>query len=194
MNVKLNLKDKKSLMHAGIFIAILLIVFQFIYFPKHRQVKKLEAEHKTVKKDIDELYSFIGGQENLKDNIVNMRREMSLLEGAFPFEKEVSNIIKQLNREAKRFKINVVSIKPKNLVMYKDEHGGEIKVSEYFCKCMPLTLKVQSRYQALGEFLMSLEESRLPLVSVERVSIVKSEPSSPNVDTEVELNAFMLGK
>ena len=130
----------------------------------------------------------------LVDNIIDMRRKLAQLENVFPFEKEVSDIIKQLNGEAKRFKVNVVSLKPRNFSIYRDDGGGELKIADYFCKCMPLTLNVRSRYINLGEFLMSLETNRSPMVSVDEVDIERSEDTSPWVEAEIDLTAYILGK
>ncbi len=194
MDIKFDFKNKKSIMNVGIFIFILVILFQFIYFPKHREVKKLQVEHKDTFNEIEELYDFIGGRENLKENIIRVRKELALLENAFPSEKEVSNIIKQLNEEAKRFKVSVQSLKPKNLAIYRDHEGKELKIADYFCKCMPLTLSVEARYQALGEFLSSLEVSRNPMVTIGKIEIEKDKNIAPRITAEVNLNTFILGK
>lgn len=194
MNIKFDAENKKSIVVAGILIMSMALLFQFVYFPKSRELKRLTTEHKDVGRNIDGLYNFIGGRENLKDNIIEKRKELALLEDAFPSEKEVSNIIKQLNEEARRFEINVHSLKPKNLLIYKDNEGKELKVADYFCKCMPLTLNVEGRYQALGEFLRSLEVNRDPMIIIKEVDIEKDGKIAPRLKAEIDLNAFMLGK
>jgi len=194
VNIKFDFKDKKNVMTVGVFIFTVLLLFQFVYFPSHKEVKRLTTEYKDVVKEISGLYDFIGGQENLKENIIRIRRELALLEDAFPSEKDVSNIIKQLNEEARRFKVNVRSLKPKNLLIYKDNEGKELKVADCFCKCMPLTLNVEGGYQALGEFLRSLEVNRNPMIIIKEVDIEKDEKRAPRLKAEIDLNAFMLGK
>ena len=194
MNIKFDAENKKSIVVAGILIMSTALLFQFVYFPKSRELKRLTAEYKDVGKDIDELYNFIGGRENLKGNIIEKRKELALLEQALPSEKGVSNIIKQLNEEAKRFKIDVISLKPRDLFVYKDDKGRELKISEYFCKCMPLRLNIESRYQDLGEFLMSMETSRNPMISIVMVKIEKDKDIAPRIEAMIDLNIFMLGK
>ncbi len=194
MNIKFDIKNRKDIVTGAISLLVAVIVLQFIYLPKHREVKRLSASHKEAKGEIDELYDFIGGQEDMQDNIVDMRRKMALLESAFPFEKGVSDIIKELNREAKRFRVNVVSLKPENFEIYRDHEGGELRIADYFCKCMPLTLNVRSRYINLGEFLMSLETNKSPMVSIDEVSIERNEDMSPWVEAEIDLSAYILGK
>lgn len=194
MKIKFDFKNKKNMMTIGIFVLAILLLFQFIYFPKHREVKRLSAEYKEVVGEISALYNFIGGQENLEENIVRIRRELALLENAFPFEKEVANIIKQLNEEAKYFNVSVSSLKPRNPFIYQDHEGRELKISDYFCKCMPLTLNVEGRYQALGEFITSLEVNRHPMITIEKVDIENDEKITPKVRAEIELNAFILGR
>lgn len=194
MNIKFGLQNKRNLMMGGISIIILVILFQFVYFSKSREVKILDSEYKKIKSDIDELYNFIGGRENLKDNIIKMRNELGLLERAFPSEKEVSNIINELNKKAKHFNVSVVSLKPRNLEIFKGHEGKELKISDCFCKCMPLTLKVESRYRSLGEFLISIETNKMPMVSIEKVDMGKDKNISPSIKADIELTAYILGK
>ena len=95
-----------------ILAGITALFLQFIYFPKVMEVKKLSRENRKTRSDIAEIYNFIGGQENLRDNLIKARDYAAGLENAIPPEKEASNIIKQLNDEARTLKINVISIKP----------------------------------------------------------------------------------
>lgn len=193
MGIKLDLQNRRNITVVGGALLVLVLLFQFIYFPKSRQVERMESEYRGLTREIDELYNFVGGRENLKDNIIRARNELALLEKAFPSEKEVSGIIKGLNKEAERFKVSVRSLKPQNLYIYRDAER-ELKFSGYFCKCMPLVLKVESRYQALGEFLASLEASRAPLITIEEVEIQRDKDIMPDVKAEIELKAFILGK
>ncbi len=194
MNIKFDLENKKGIIIAGIFVFVVALLFQFVYFPKSRQVRRLSSEYKNIKQDIDGLYNFIGTEGNLEENIIERRRDLAILESAFPFEKEVSNVIKQLNDQARHFNVNVISLKPEDLLIYKDHEGKEVKVSDYFCKCMPLTLNVESRYKALGEFLLNLETNRSPIVTIEKVDIKKDEDKAPATKAEIRLTAYILGK
>jgi len=194
MNIKFDAKDKKNIVTGGIILLAVVVTLQFIYLPKHRQVKRLGEEYKEAVKEINDLYNFIGGREDLKDNIISLRKKLTLLESAFPSEKEVSDIIRQLNTEAKRFNVNVISLKPENFTIYKDHEGKELKIADYFCKCMPLTLSVKSRYRDLGEFLMSLETNKSPMISVDEVNIKTNKDISPWVEADIGLTAYILGK
>jgi len=168
MNLIPGFKNRKDMLTMGILIFVVILLFRFAYLPKYREVKRLDAQFKDVAGEINDLYDFIGGRGDLKGNIIRIRKELALFEDAFPPEREVSNIIKQLNKDARRFKINVVSIKPKDIFTYKDLQGKEVKVFDSFCKCMPLVLDVEAGYQAMGEFLSSLELNRNPMITIER--------------------------
>ncbi|MBU1853793.1 MAG: type 4a pilus biogenesis protein PilO [Candidatus Omnitrophica bacterium] len=194
MDIKFIVENKKNIITVGVLVLVVLILFQFVYFPKSKEIKRLAGEYKEIKTDMDDLYNFIGGEADLKDNIIKMREKVDLLERAFPSEQEVSDIIKQLNEKARYFKINVISLKPENIEIYKDHNGREVEISDYFCKSMPLTLRVESRYQALGEFLMSLEMNRTPMISIEKVDIEKDEDIKPKIKAKVDLIAYIIGK
>ena len=175
-------------------MAITGLFLQFVYMPKAIQVKKLDAEYKNTKKGIAELYTFIGGEENLKDNLIKMRNDVAGLENALPSEKEASNIIKQLNDKARTLKINVISIKPGDLVNYTDGKGSQLKVSDYLCKGMPMDLSVEARYQGLGDFLQKIELDRNPMVAVRKVEMWKDVNILPKIRADIELSACVLGQ
>jgi len=189
-----NLGARKNLVFSIIFITAVTLFFYFLYFPKTREVRELGAEYRSIKDGLDGLYTFIGEKDNLKDNIVKMRNDLARLENAFPSEKEVSNIIKYVNNEAKRFNVNVRSLMPKDLYPYKDTAGNNLMIEGCVCKCMPLSLKVEARYQALGEFLESLESVESPVISIEGINVSKDENIKPLISASVEIVGYLLGR
>jgi Tfp pilus assembly protein PilO len=162
--------------------------------PKTGEVKKLNSEYRSTKNSIAELYNFIGGEEKLKDSLIKMRNYVEGLEDAFPSEKEASNIIKQLNEEARAIKVNVVSIKPGDMVNYTDIKGFQLKVFNSVCKGMPMNLSVEARYQAIGDFLEKIELDKKPLISVMKIEMRKDQNLSPKIKAEVGLNVCILGE
>lgn len=186
--------DKKNILTTFILAGLITLFLQFIYFPKVMEVKKLSRENRKTRSDITELYNFIGGQENLKDNLIKAREYASILEKTFPYEKEASNIIKQLNEEARDLKVNVISIKPGDLSRYTDSRGAQLKIFDYLCKSMPITLSVEARYQALGDFLHKIEFDRDPMICVNKVEMRKDVNISPKIRADIELNASVLGE
>jgi len=186
--------DKNKITTLVIFAAITGLFLQFIYLPKANEAKRLGAEYKSMKTGIVELYNFIGGEENLKDNLIKMRDHVSGLEKTFPSEKDASNIIKQLNEEARGLKVSVITIKPGDLSSYTDMKGSQLKVSNYLCKSMPMDLSVETRYQALGDFLNEIEFGRNPMISVRRIEMKKDINILPKIRADIELNACVLGE
>lgn len=185
--------NKNNVLTIFVFAGIAILFLQFIYFPKVRIVKNLSMENKKIKSAITELYDFIGGQENLKDNLIKLRDYAAALEKAFPPEKDASNIIKQLNEEARAIKVNVISVKPGDLSKYTDARGAQLKIFNYSCKSMPINLNVEARYQGLGDFLHKIESGRNPLIRVNKVEIRKDANISPKIRADIELNACVLG-
>ncbi|MDO8603293.1 MAG: type 4a pilus biogenesis protein PilO [Candidatus Omnitrophota bacterium] len=186
--------NKNKVIPIVIFAIVAWFFLQFIYLPKAGEVKRFGAEYRDIKRDIAGLYNFIGGEENLKDNLIKMRDYVKGLEKAFPSEKEASNTIKQLNKEAMSLKVNVISVKPGDLISYTDASGSQLKIFDYLCKSMPLNLSVEARYQALGEFLNKIEFDRNPMISVRKVEIRKDMNMLPKIRADIELNACVLGE
>lgn len=185
---------KKKILIPALVIMITGLFLQFSYFPKARETKQLIVERRKISSDINELYNFIGGEENLKDNMIKMRESVMELEHAFPPEKEVSNIIKQFNEEAKDLKINVISIKPGDVTNYTDSNGSQFKIFDQPCKTIPFNLSVEARYQGLGYFLDRIELNRNPMVSVKKIEIRKDSNISPKIRADIELIAYVLGE
>lgn len=177
-----------------IFTAIVGLFLQFIYLPKANEAKKLGVEYRNMKTGISELYNFIGGEENLKDNLIKMRDYVAGLEKVFPSEKEASNVIKQLNEEARGLNVNVVSVKPGDLVNHTDIKGSQLKVFNSVCKGMPVHLSVEARYQAIGDFLNKINIDRKPMISVRKIEMRKDVNILPKIRADIELNACVLGE
>jgi ribosomal protein S12 methylthiotransferase accessory factor YcaO len=83
---------------------------------------------------------------------------------------------------------------PRNLELYKNQEGRAYSISECTCTGMPLSLKVEARYQALGEFLERLEMNKTPMITIEGVSIYKDEQIKPLIKADVDLVSYLRGK
>ncbi|MEK6733470.1 MAG: type 4a pilus biogenesis protein PilO [Candidatus Omnitrophota bacterium] len=186
--------DKRKILMPAVFIAIIGLFLQFMYFPKIGQARELSLEYRKIRTEINELYNFIGGEEKLKDSMIIMRNHVAELEQAFPSEKEASNTIKQLNEKAVKFKVNVISMKPGDLINYTDVHGSQLKILDQPCKSMPINLSLEARYQSIGDFLEKIELDKKPLISVMRIEMRKDQNLSPKIKAEVGLNACILGE
>lgn len=185
--------NKNKAVTLFILAAIAGLFLQFIYLPKALEVKRLRAEYRNMKLDITELYNFIGGEQALKDNLIKMRHYAAGMEAALPSEKDASNIIKQLNEKAKTLRINVISIKPGDLVNYTDAKGSQLEISGRSCKNMLLDLSIEARYHALGDFLHKMAIDKDPMVLVRKIEMRKDVNILPKIRADVKLSACVLG-
>jgi hypothetical protein len=103
-------------------------------------------------------------------------------------------VIKQLNEEAKGLNVNVISVKPGDLFECKDMRGSQLKIFNYSCKSMPISLSVEARYQALGDFLHKIESDMRPIICVNKVEMRKDMNILPKIRADIELNASVLGE
>jgi len=186
--------NKRNLALAAVLLGAGILLFYFIYLPKVKEVKSLNAEYRGINMELDELYSFLGGEKDLKDNIIKLRAELAKLEKALPREEDVSNALKYISEEAKRFQINVSSVRPGELEPSKDKEGGVIMVADFSCKRIPVKLMLEARYKALGEFLERLETNKSPMITIGGVSINKYEEIKPSIKADINLNIYFLGK
>ncbi|PIW68805.1 MAG: hypothetical protein COW10_00565, partial [Candidatus Omnitrophica bacterium CG12_big_fil_rev_8_21_14_0_65_42_8] len=72
--------------------------------------------------------------------------------------------------------------------------GSQIKIFDYLCKGMPISLSVEARYQALGDFLHKIEFGRDPMICVNKVEMRKDVNILPKIRVDIELNACVLGE
>ena len=186
--------EKNKIITLGILAAITGLFLQLVYLPKAMEVKRLGLEYRKIKIDIAELYNFIGGEDKLKDNLIKMRDYTAGLENALPSEKDASNIIKQLNEKARALRVNVISVKPGDMINYTDAKGLQLKISDYICRSMPIDLSVEARYQAIGDFLNKIEVDKDPMVSVRKIDLRKDVNILPKIRADIELNACVLGE
>jgi Tfp pilus assembly protein PilO len=191
----MNISKNNTKIIAGISIVVLVsLVFCLIYYPKLKEVRRLAKEFRTLTSNIRELYDAIGGKDKLTENIIKLRKSVSMLNEVFPSEKEMSHIIKDISDKAERFKIDVISITPKELQVYRDNSGAELKVMDGCYKCMPVSMSIEARYQALGEFLMSLEVHKRPLMYISSMNIYKDEGISPKLKIDIEMDVYVVGR
>lgn len=191
----MNISKNNTKIIAGISIVVLVsLVFHFIYYPKLKEARRLAKEFRTLTSNIHGLYDSIGGKENLTDNIIKLRKSVNMLDEVFPSEKEMSGIIKDISDEAERFNIDVISITPKELEVYRDNSGAELKIMDSCCKSMPVNMSIEATYQALGEFLMSMEVHKRPLIYISRMNIHKDETMAPKLKIDMEMNICVVGR
>ena len=186
--------EKKKIITLGILAAITGLFLQLVYLPKAWEVKRIGAESRKIKINITELYNFIGGEDKLKDNLIKMRDYARGLENALSSEKEASNIIKQLNEKARALKVNVVSVKPGEMVNYTDAKGFQLMISGYVCRSMPINLSVEARYQTIGDFLNKIEVDKDPMILVRKIDLRKDVNILPKIRADIELSACVLGE
>ena len=192
--MKFIIENKKNLVLTAVFLGAGILWLYFIYLPKVNEVRSLNAEYRSINRELDELYSFLGGEKDLKDNIIKIQAELAKLENIFPYEEEVSNALKYINEEAKRFQINVSSVRPGDMESYKDKEGGAITIAGFSCKRIPVKLMLEARYIALGKFFEQLETNKSPMIAIGGVNISKYEEIKPSIKADIDLNIYFMGK
>jgi len=172
------------------FIIVIVGFFFTVYLPTIKRVTTLNSEYMNLKSELQTLQYVIGG----RDDIIKMHEKLDLLKKTLPEEKEVSSVVKAINQKARLYNVNIESLRPHNLEVFKDRDGRTYPISGEICKGMPISLKVEARYQGLGEFLDRLEKDRDPVIIVEGLDIYKDTRISPLLKVDLELVAYLRGK
>lgn len=187
MNLR-DLKIKKvPLLKEGIvltlFFAVITLVFNiWFYSPSKKEIKGLKVDIEKLNSNIADYKAFASTAENeskrLKDVIKayeDMESRLLFSKEQIPSEKEVSNILMELS--SPRSGITLVNIQTSPL----EDKGGYSR--------LPLVLQLRGGFQALGTYLLSLENSRR-LIGVENINLVKEDKAGLSI--RLELSAYLM--
>lgn len=137
---KMNLADlgkrKDILVVIGVILLTVIIGNNFIYQVQKRKMSYLEGEIKEEE-----------AKNRLVEEIVLSDKRISFYKKRLPLQRDVSWLMRRISQLAKDARIEVVSLKPKEL----DRQEGYIRI--------PLEIKVRCSYHELGEFLSNIESS-----------------------------------
>ncbi len=177
----------------GIMLSVVIVAFFifwfFIYSPKRRQMKKIEFEYKTIRKDIKKIEAIAGGEEKLDISLEMLDKKLKMLEEKLPQSEEIT--FKELSGFANRSGIEVVSLTPKGIT----ESSIQGNIPGYKCMELSIGMDLRCTYKTLGEYLRLLQEDFPTLVRIKSISMSKEKPgdkTDPALRAHLVLTMYML--
>jgi Tfp pilus assembly protein PilO len=172
-------QQKKLFVFVAAGLAVLFLFFQFVYAPKRRRIKRLQKELTTLESDIKRFKNLLKEEEVFAKRIFEMQEELSELDARLSQQEKLSAVIKQLTEAAERLDIEILSINPQEPRTFKDEQDNPVTLEGKFCIATPVELNLKCRYNALGDYLKSLNSAIAGLYSVDSLEIDRDEELIP---------------
>lgn len=147
-------------------VILLLVIYLFLFF--RTTIDRLSfllpetAQLQTKIKQIEYDWANI---VILRQKISRLKQKLLDYEKKLPNEKEIAQVLKYLSDSAKRLNVRITEIKPVGLNQ-QDKESGNIYYS------VPILLKAECSYHALGRFLNELEMANRLM----KISDIKIEP------------------
>ncbi len=160
-------------------IGLLYAVYEYGYKPRRKAVGLLKTKLETVTFDLERAKQESANLERLKATFEKVRRQVAAVEEKLPREKGISELLRQLSREANATPIDFVSITPQKGV-----------AGEGILEKLPLEIGIRCGYYGLTKYLQKLENlSRL--IDIKRIYIKSDENIPPRLSVSLVADIFM---
>lgn len=171
------MKNKKVIIGLVLLLAIVVDVFFVFGF----QISRFANADKKVK-ELNEKINVYQRDSLAKSNLLQSKEtldtEIMLTESHFLAKEEVTYILSEINKAAKKTGIDIRNTRLEEIV----DAGGSFGVNFFY---LPVTISVSSSYHQLGLFLNSLEKKDIP-IRLKEVVIGGIAP-------ELNVNAVLVG-
>lgn len=186
--MKIEKRQQKILLLAGIILGAILIFWIFIYSPKNKQMKEIGAELARVQKDIERIQKIAGGEESLDVVITKYNRKIKEFKEKLPAQEE--STLRRLANKADSMGIEVLSISPQVAA------DSKLPVNIEGCQCRELVISMQlvASYEKLGEYLGMLKDKFPSVIRLNKVNIEKKGEVKgiSELSASIEIALYML--
>lgn len=168
----------------SIFVMIFLLLHIFLGRPVIRYVDKLKDEFESGQSKLKESEELIKGLPNPQKAIEDIEKKVREFNDMGVSRRQLPRIIQLLGRSSSEYKINVISIKPREDIKYSGENlpAGVTKVY--------IEMVISSSYQAIGDYVKALSE--LPVTfSLENITIEKFSEKAKDKTTGQEAGELL---
>lgn len=157
--MKIEKRQQKILIMAGIAFSAILVFWLFIYSPKKKQMKELKFELYETRKVVSNFKKIVGEEESLDVAIDRYNTKLKDFKLKLPSQEE--STIRDLATEANKLGIEVLAITPGSAVNSK----LPINVKGYTCRELPISINLKTQYRKFADYIVVLKE-RFPAILV----------------------------
>lgn len=186
--------NKRILVGSTVAAVLLLGFLIFAHFPKHRVVTELKAHLKNIEQQIEITQTMLGDLGKLGQVLVDMQEELVAFESRLPDKEKISLILTELTNLARLSFVEVVSIKPQEAVPLLDSSQQPISLGKNPLKSLKLELNLRAPYQAIAEYVKSIQDSLNILATIDEIGITRNEEITPRLEARLIFTVYIADK
>ena len=187
---KISQAQKKIILDLAVALAALLIFLLLAYLPSRKAVRMMASQLEDAEKQINEIEAILGSSKSMDEGMQLLRQRFQKIDARFSLKQEDS--LRLLSEGARRFNVEIISVKPQAKTAFLDEKNNELSIEGKACMRLPVSLEMRSSYKDLVRYLRYLRDSYPALTAIERLRAAKDQSglSRLNVSLDIELYLF----
>lgn len=181
---------EKVLIYIGAVVIVSWGLYNYIYTPKLNEAKRLKQEISLVEQSIQTNLEIIRNSKLLEAEIEQLQKELASLRSIMGGGRQIFQVMEQLGKEPCKSNIKLVSIIPK-AEESKVGSPGVTGTSQAVYTKLSIDMRLECRYNALGQYLESLEALPM-LIAVDKVVIERKDEIYPNLAVNLIVNTYTI--
>ncbi len=161
-----NMFLNKTIIYIFILVAVI-IIFIFLYLPLLKDLDSLSIRYKQESKKLENIKQQIATSDNLKAKAITR-------------QEEITQALDELTRKANSLDFKFDSLKQSEMAAL----GSDFML-------MPISIESTCDFQAIGNFLGSLEDLEKSVVVVQKIKIETLKEALPNLKLSLELAMYV---
>ncbi len=173
---------QKNAALAAVFLGVLILVSLGIYFPLQARYHKIEKALASKRQAIENIKA--SGINLLNSaELAKLQKEASDFKSGFIKISQVAMVLNSISEEAERNHVKVVSI--------NSETPEPLSKTNARFRRLPIKIRLEADYKALGSFLDSFAKKSTKKFVVETFHVKKKSPESGTLDCDITISFYL---
>lgn len=173
-------------------VGLILTAVIFYYLPRSRELARIKNKADYLESQVKEIEENISAGPLDGKKIKLLRQELARLEDKFPSQERGS--LKKLSDLTKKFKINLVSVRPQAKQVFKDESGRPVIIDGKVCFRLFVSYQLEACFFDLIDYLQALRKELPAAVTVEFLDMRKTRAFPKILEVDLGVNIFLLSQ
>jgi type IV pilus assembly protein PilO len=181
-----NMPNWQKLTILGVLVLIIAGVFYwYVYQPKTKEIKQLEAERDNLEKEIQQALAMQAILEDLQREVLLLEEQLQELLGLLPDHEQMAELLISVEGLATQTGLEVLSFNPQPEVPHEDFYGEA-----------PVKLKIRGTYHELGKFFQKIanEQRILNIEGLQMREIPQTGVAGDSIDADFNCIAYWFMK
>ncbi len=169
---------------------VFFLVWIFIVIPRQITLSRMKEELKSIQNQILEIESIVPKDAKIDQVIRAFDEEKQRLVSKFPNRDEEG--IKMLSDYARKFNIEIVSLRSQTKVLFFDRDQKKVEIEGKNCYQVLVSIELKSQFKNLVQYLQDLKKTFPRYITLEKVKINKDFSSPNSLYVTVDLYLYLL--